>query len=112
MASVSSFSWLSRPKVTTTVEKPSEDRVWTCFRLGRPLSAAAIGCEMSRSTTSGPAPGSAVTMKTEGKLMSGSSSWLRLNVAKTPAPIIRTATRMTTGRLVRHQRMIARTVSN
>src|SRR5215472_14592316 len=103
----SSFSAESRANETATWEKPCEELVVTWVALGRPVRFWISGCVTSRSTCSGPAPGSVTSTNTEGNSTEGSSSWLILKMLITPAPIRIRLNRTTTARLPRHQRTIA-----
>src|SRR5215471_20491025 len=103
----SSFSEESRANETSTWEKPCEELVVMWEVLGRPVRFWISGWVTSRSTCSGPAPGSVTSTNTEGNSTEGSSSWLILKMLSTPAPIRIRLNSTTTGRLPRHQRTTA-----
>src|SRR5260370_23082249 len=108
--------WLTASRSSLVLES-TLNWTWTCEKLwlevakrcragGSRFSALESGVLMARWMPAGFATGSPVKMKTLGKSMEGRSSWLSRKMLKIPAPMKRTAKRMTTGRLPRHQAMM------
>ena len=78
---------------------------------GIPFNAVSSDIPISRSISSGLAPGFCVNTSTNGGVGSGYASTFKFNAACTPIPTSATAPRMTRSRLCKLQLMIARIMS-